>query len=122
MVAGGCGLFWWGWWRRVFVFVAPGETLGDGLIFCEWEIFVGDGFVVCVRGNFWREVFAPFSCASHVLDDARDERVVFFFRVLFVEDAVLFVFEAGATEDVITIMAFDGVKSAVAVPEEKVGH
>ena len=61
---------------------------------------MGDRFIVCERGEVHREKFAPFVGSSHVRDEAGFELFVLFGAVLVVEDAVLFVAETDAGEEV----------------------
>jgi len=58
------------------------------------------GFLVGEGCVFLGKVFSIFTCFAHVVDEAIAEGFVFAGFVLFVEDAVLFVFEAKAAEEV----------------------
>lgn len=66
---------------------APLEAFFQGLFFGQRVEILGDGFVVGV-GAF-REKLAPFFICDHLFADFCAEFFVFFFAVLFVEDAVL---------------------------------
>src|SRR5438045_1430036 len=69
-----------------------------GFLFRKRKKFRGDTLVVCVIGKRHRKKFSPFSRAPHVLDDLRYESLIFFFRILFVENAVTMIVETETAE------------------------
>lgn len=79
----------------------PTPTLITYFILREREFFLRNGFVISERGNACREIFSPFTGLPHMLNDFRGKRFVFFLRILHIQDAMLFVFQADATEEMI---------------------
>jgi len=79
------------------------------LFFGQREVFLGDGFIVGKRREFWGEEFAVFVYSSlaihighrvHVLNDPGDQFLVLFLGVLLIEDAVLLGTEANTGEEI----------------------
>jgi hypothetical protein len=85
--------------ERRFV-VGPVESLFESFFFREREVLLSNGFVVAEGRDARREEFSPLPCFPHVLYDPRDEYFVLVPRILLVEDAVLFVTQADAGEEV----------------------
>ena len=77
---------------------APLKAFFSSLLFGEWVEVLGDCFIVSVRS--FGEKLAPFFICDHLFLDFFAEFLVFFFAVLFVEDAVLILAEADTAEAV----------------------
>src|SRR3989344_3921362 len=69
--------------------IFPAITFLDCFIFGQREIFLCDGFVVGKRRKVGRKKLTI--VGSHVFDNTRHKFLVFFFRILFVEDTVFFI-------------------------------
>jgi hypothetical protein len=98
--------------ERGFV-VGPTETLGDGLLPGHGIVFLSDRFVVAEWTYRRRKEFSPLPHLGHVFDDLRNEGFVFLFSVLFIEDAIFLIAEAGATEKVgglVAVYAEKGIR------------
>src|SRR3989344_4040182 len=89
------------------------------------EVFLGHGFVVGERGQFQREEFSVSVYSSffiniwhivHMLDYLRRQFFVFFFGVLFVEDAVRFSPKSNATEKISRTMTIVRILNIVTAP------
>ena len=79
-------------------FIAPRPSALFNFLFCHREEFPGQGFVVTICGDGRIKELTVFTTIAHVFDDFRDELLVFFFRVLLIEDAVLRLAEPEASE------------------------
>ncbi|MCK9540389.1 hypothetical protein [Dokdonella sp.] len=94
--------------------VSPGMPLGQGLLFREREVFLGDRLVVREGREFCGEEFTVSVFPAllidvwhihHMLLDSWEEGFILFFRVLLVQDAILLVAEADAAETMGGIVA-----------------
>src|SRR3989344_4054643 len=90
--------------------VFPGVAFLQSFFLGQREVFLGNGFVVGEGREFRREEFAVFIYSAflvciwhlvHMFHDAWYELHVFLFGVLLVKDAVGFVAEADAGEEVV---------------------
>lgn len=83
----------------------------DCLFFLHRVESLSEGFVIS-KGTLrdWKE-FPPFSISFHLFYDLRHELFILLLGVLFIQDAILFVFDSFATEavfagiDMLTIIA-----------------
>ena len=66
-----------------------------------------------------REEFSPFSGFHHVFYDSRNEYFIFFFRILFIQDAVLLVAESDAEETVGTRETNIWIRNILAIQSTK---
>ena len=66
------------------------------------EVILSNRFVVAKVVHGHGEKCSPFTDLAHVIDDARDEHLVFFLGILLVENAVLLALEADASKEMRT--------------------
>ncbi len=92
------------------IFLPPSPTLRTYFFSRAWEKFIGERFVIREGRTSDREKFSPLPCLTHVRDDLRNKCLVFFFRMLLIENAILAALQSKAAETV-----FDGGETRIAV-------
>ena len=80
------------------------KSLFEGFIFQERKLDHIHRLVVSEVTVSSREEFSPFSIYFHFLDDFHYEFFVFFFCILFIEDAVGSIFESYTSETIMDII------------------
>ncbi len=96
------------------------------LLLCEWIIKLGATFVVTEEGILRRKMCAKLVTCKlakwarlcfHMFDNSRHQFVVFFFRILFIQNQILIVIDTGGAETIAAAMNVGAVVNIRAIQQ-----
>lgn len=102
------------WWALTPLFV-PFPSLCPNLLFTHWKVIVRLTLVVAERCEFHRKELTPFRRFPHMFNDLGHQRLILFFCVLLVENAVLSMSQTTAAKKMMCICTLCHVE-AIAQP------
>jgi hypothetical protein len=92
------------------LFLIPSPPLAKHLFLRQRKVFLRNRFVVTERRKPDGEKLPPLACFLHVFNMLRHEPLILLLRILFVEDAILVIFERYTTKTIVRPVTVETVE------------